>query len=87
MLGSNKIDFNTKQIIQFINSKNINLVISSWGKGTSLSKEFKLELKQIKEKCPNVKFEYYELPAFGRPMISNKDLGEKIYNKLVALKM
>lgn len=82
MKKSNKIHFNNRTIIDFIKKKNIKKVISSWGKGSTLSPEFKLNINKIIEECPNTKFNLYHLPPFGRPKIKNIDFGEMLYNEL-----
>ena len=82
MKKSNKIYFNNKSIIDFIKKKNIKKVISSWGKGTTLSSEFILNINKIIEQCPNTKFNLYHLPPFGRPKMKNIDFGEILYNEL-----
>ena len=78
----NKIHFNNRVIIDFIKKKNVEKVISSWGKGSTLSPEFKLNINKIIEECPNTKFNLYHLPPFGRPKIKNIDFGEMLYNEL-----
>lgn len=76
MIKSNVITYNTQNIIKFIEEKKIKKVISSWGKGTSLSASFKVELKKIIDNCKKSNFNLYHLPAFGRPKIKNVELGK-----------
>ena len=74
----NKVNYNTDLIIDYINKNSISLVISSFGKGTSLNKESKSELEKIRTACPNTVFILFDLHAFGRPMISTELLGKEL---------
>ena len=74
----NKVNYNTNLIIDYINKNSISIVISSFGKGTSLNKESKNELEKIRTACPNTVFILFDLPAFGRPMISTELLGKEL---------
>ena len=76
----NKINYNTEIIIDFIKSQGIKKTISSFGKGTSLSNEFKNELNQIRLACPNTVFQLFALPAFGRPMKSTDLFGIELFH-------
>lgn len=82
MKKNNKIQYNNKSIIDFVKKKNVKKVISSWGKGTSLSDEFKFNMNTIIKECPNTIFNLYNLPPFGRPKMKNLDFGEILYNEL-----
>ena len=78
-----KREYFTYEIISFILKNNIKKVICSWGKGTSIKlKEFRNEISYIQENCPDTLFKLYELPAFGRPLISRMELGKLIYKEL-----
>jgi len=77
-LSLNKRYYNTLSIIDFINRNEINKVISSFGKGTSLNKETKNELVKIRTACPNTVFILFDLPAFGRPKMSTELLGKEL---------
>lgn len=82
MLDSNIIHYNTNFIIKYINEKNIKKIVSSWGKGSSLSKSFKSELLKIKNNCPNTSFKMFSLPPFGRPLMSNLRFGKILFDEL-----
>lgn len=79
MRKNNKVIYNSKEIIEFINSKGVTQVVSSWGKGSTLSVEFVDQLKEIANNCPNAKFRLYELPPFGRPLLSNHTFGKMLF--------
>jgi hypothetical protein len=74
----NKLYYNTSTIIDFINKKEIKKVISSFGKGTSLNKESKIEIEKIRTACPNTEFILFDLPAFGRPLMTTELLGKEL---------
>ncbi len=76
----NKVNYNTEIIIDHIKSQGINKIISSFGKGTSLSNEFKNELNKIRLACPNSDFQLFDLPAFGRPLKSTEQLGLELFH-------
>lgn len=82
MKKNNKIQYNNKSIVDFVKKKNVKKVISSWGKGTSLSDEFKFNMTTIINQCPDTLFNLYNLPPFGRPKMKNLDFGEMLYNEL-----
>ncbi len=75
----NKVYFNTESIIDFLNKNKFNKVISSFGKGTSLNKKAKIELEKIITACPKTDFKLFDLPAFGRPMMSTELFGNDIF--------
>ena len=77
---SNKVNYNTKLIIDFINSQGIKKVISSFGKGTSLNQSALDEIDNIKSACTKVDFHLFDLPAFGRPMKSTEMFGKDLFN-------
>lgn len=82
MDSSNKIKYNSQSIIEFIKEKKVKKVISSWGKGTTLSKSFLNELLSIQNNCKETEFKLYDLPAFGRPMIKNIEFGKMLFNEM-----
>tara|TARA_B100000242_G_scaffold175860_1_gene126025 strand:- start:3475 stop:4038 length:564 start_codon:yes stop_codon:yes gene_type:complete len=84
MLKSNNIKYNTQSIIKFIKEKKIKKVISSWGKGTSLSRSFLLELNKIIYYCRESNFNLFHLPAFGRPKIKNVELGSLLFKEFTS---
>jgi hypothetical protein len=75
----NKVYFNTELIIDFINSNGIKKVISSFGKGTSLNQSALFEIDKIIKGCTKVDFHLFDLPAFGRPMISTERFGKELF--------
>jgi hypothetical protein len=75
----NKVHFNTKLIIEYIENNNISMVISSFGKGTSLNKKAKAELEIIVNNSLYTKFHLFELPAFGRPLMSTECFGKELF--------
>ena len=79
----NKLYFNTESIIDFLNKNKINKVISSFGKGTSLNKKAKIELERIIIACPKTDFKLFDLPAFGRPMMSTYNFGSMVFEDIV----
>jgi hypothetical protein len=66
-------------IIDFINGNNVNKIISSFGKGSSLNKEARNEIEIISLSCPNAVFHLFDLPAFGRPRMSTERFGKEIF--------
>jgi hypothetical protein len=76
---SNQVHYNTKLIIDYINSKGIKKVISSFGKGTSLNQSTLNEINNIKKGCTKVNFQLFDLPAFGRPMKSTELFGNDLF--------
>lgn len=74
----NKVYYNTSSIIDFINRNEIKKVISSFGKGTSLNKESIIEIEKIRAACFKTVFILFDLPAFGRPMMSTELFGKEI---------
>lgn len=76
---SNQVHYNTKLIIDYINSKGIKKVISSFGKGSSLNQSTLNEIDSINSACPKVDFQLFDLPAFGRPMKSTEQFGNDIF--------
>ena len=76
----NKIYYNTSTIIDFINKNEIKKVISSFGKGTSLNEESIIEIEKIRRACPNTDFILFDLPAFGRPLMTTELLGKELSN-------
>lgn len=79
----NKVIYNTEMIIDFINSQGIKKIISSFGKDTSLNNEFKNELNKIRIACPDTIFQLFDLPAFGRPMMSTNGFGIKLFHLIL----
>jgi hypothetical protein len=75
----NKRYYNTSSIIDFINGNKINMIISSFGKGTSLNKEARNEFEKIRLSCSNTVFHLFDLPAFGRPMKSTELFGIELF--------
>jgi len=82
MRKNNQITYNTENIIAFIKERGVKNVIASWGKGSSLSKPFKAQLDFLQKECPDVHFELFSLPPFGRPLKNNYTFGKEIYNQL-----
>jgi hypothetical protein len=83
MRKNNQITYNTENIIAFIKEREVKNVIASWGKGSSLSKPFKAQLDVLRKECPDVHFELYNLPPFGRPLVNNYSFGKMIYDQLL----
>jgi len=75
----NKRYYNTSLIIDFINGNKVNKIISSFGKGSSLNKEARNEIEIISLSCPNAVFHLFDLPAFGRPLMSTERFGKEIF--------
>lgn len=75
----NKRYYNSSSIIDFINGNKINMIISSFGKGTSLNKEARNEIEKIRLSCSNKVFHLFDLPAFGRPMKSTELFGKELF--------
>ena len=82
MRKNNDITYNTDNIIAFIKGRGIKKVIASWGKGSTLSKPFKAQLDILRKECPDVHFELFHLPPFGRPLVNNYTFGQMIYDQL-----
>jgi hypothetical protein len=55
------------------------MIISSFGKGTSLNKEARNEIEKIRLSCSNTVFHLFDLPAFGRPMKSTELFGIELF--------
>ena len=79
----NKVNYNTELIIDYINSIGIKIVLSSFGKGTSLSQSALEEIDKIKRRCTKVDFQLFDLPAFGRPMMSTEKFGSKLFEVIL----
>jgi hypothetical protein len=75
----NKVYFNTELIIDFINTNEIKRVISSFGKGSSLNQSALCEIDKIINACSKADFHLFELPAFGRPMMSTELFGKELF--------
>ncbi len=75
----NKVYFNTELIIDYINSNGIKKVISSFGKGTSLNQSTLYEIDNIINSCSKADFHLFELPAFGRPLMSTERFGKELF--------
>lgn len=75
----NKRYYNTSLIIDFINGNKVKKIISSFGKGSSLNKEARNEIEIISLSCPNAVFHLFDLPAFGRPLMSTELFGKEIF--------
>ena len=54
------------------------MVISSFGKGTSLNDEFRIEIEKIRNACPKTVFYLFDLPAFSRPKMTTDLLGKEL---------
>lgn len=79
----NKRHYNTSLIIDFINGNQVNKIISSFGKGTSLNKESRNEIEKISLSCPNAVFHLFDLPAFGRPLLSTERFGKELFKFII----
>jgi hypothetical protein len=75
----NKVYFNTGLIIDYINSNGIKKVISSFGRGTSLNQSALCEIDKIINSCSKADFHLFELPAFGRPLMSTERFGKELF--------
>ena len=82
MRKNNRITYNTESIVAFIKERGIKKVIASWGKGSTLSKPFKAQLDILRKECPDVQFELFNMPPFGRPLVNNYTFGQMIYDQL-----
>jgi hypothetical protein len=79
----NKRYYNTSFIIDFINGNKVNKIISSFGKGTSLNKEARNEIEKIRLSCSNSVFHLFDLPAFGRPLMSTERFGKELFQYIL----
>lgn len=78
--------FFTDEIIEWINNSEfsyVNKIVASWGKGSLLSNDFLWNIDKIQKSVnKKIDFSLFDLPAFGRPLITTNNLGEKLISAI-----